>query len=64
MWVSPIPKSTLERNHLIQRMCCDTHNRYKDILIYRHGYELTEYDKLFQKKLYEAKVEVASEKFM
>jgi len=60
MWVSPIPTSYLEKNNLIQRSCSDTHRKYKDVLIYRKDYVLTENDKLFQKKLYESKVEVAS----
>lgn len=60
MWVSPIPKDTLERNHLVQRVCEVPDNQYKDVLIYRQDYPLGERDKLFQKKLYESKIEVAS----
>jgi len=60
MWVSPIPTSYLEKNNLIQRSCSDIHRKYKDVLIYRKDYVLTENDKLFQKKLYESKVEVAA----
>lgn len=63
MWVSPIPDSYLEKNHLIQRSCEAKNNRYKDVLIYRQDYKLGEYDKLFQKKIYESKVEVASAKY-
>ena len=63
MWVSPIPDAILEKNHLIQRGCKSEHNLYKDVLIYRSDYTLSEDDKLFQKKLYEAKVDVASVKY-
>lgn len=63
MWVSPIPDSYLEKNRLVQRACKAENNLYKDVLIYRKEYQLTEDDKLFQKKLYESKVEVASAKY-
>lgn len=63
MWVSPIPESVLEKNGLVQRVCTDQDNRYKDVLIYRQDYKLGEFDKLFQKKIYEAKVDVASAKY-
>lgn len=63
MWVSPIPTSYLEKNNLVQRACKAENNRYRDVLIYRRDYELGDYDKLFQKKIYESKVEVASIKY-
>ena len=63
MWVSPIPNSYLERNGLVQRACKAPDNYYRDVLIYRQDYQLGEYDKLFQKKIYESKVEVASAKY-
>ena len=63
MWVSPIPDSYLEKNHLVQRACKAENNLYKDVLIYRKDYTLGERDKLFQKKLYESKVEVSSAKY-
>ena len=63
MWVSPIPESVLEKNGLVQRVCADQTNRYKDVLIYRQDYKLGEFDKLFQKKIYESKVDVASAKY-
>lgn len=64
MWVSPIPDSYLEKNGLVQRACKAKNNRYRDVLIYRKDYKLGEYDKLFQKKIYESKIEVASVKCM
>lgn len=63
MWVSPIPTSYLEKNNLVQRACKAANNRYRDVLIYRKDYELGEQDKLFEKKIYESKVEVASIKY-
>lgn len=63
MWVSPIPESVLEKNGLVQRVCADQDNRYKDVLIYRQDYKLGNFDKLFQKKIYESKVDVAAAKY-
>lgn len=60
MWVSPIPSTYLEKNNLVQRSCVDMHRKYKDVLIYRQNYEFSETDKLFQKKLYDSKVEVSA----
>lgn len=63
MWVSPIPHKILERNNLVQRVCKVENNLYKDVLIYREGYRITEYDRQFQKKLYESKVDVSTIKY-
>ena len=63
MWVSPITDSYLEKNNLVQRACKNGNNRYKDVLIYRQDYKLGDFDKLFQNKIYESKVEVASAKY-
>lgn len=63
MWVSPIPQNLLEKNQLVQRNCKVDDNLYKDVLIFREDYQITEYDKLFQKKLYESKVDVALNSF-
>lgn len=63
MWVSPIPDLYLEKNNLVQRACKTANNCYKDVLIYRQDYKLGEMDKLFQNKIYESKVEVASAKY-
>lgn len=60
MWVSPIPEKVLKKNHLIQRSCKAEDNLYKDVLIMREDYHINEYDRLFQKKLYESKVDVSS----
>lgn len=62
MWVSPIPQQLLDKNQLIQRSCKTENNLYKDVMIYREDYQFGEYDRLFQKKLYEAKVDVSTMK--
>ncbi len=55
MWVSPIPQDTLDKYNLIQVDCVDNKKVYKDILIYKKGYKLTELDKKFITALCEAK---------
>lgn len=55
MWVSPAGEKLLERYNLIQRPCVDNKKRYKDVLIYRNGYRLTELDKNFITALIECR---------
>ena len=55
MWVSPIPKHLLERYHLVQKKCIDNKKIYKDVLIYKEGYRLTELDRQFITELCESK---------
>lgn len=62
MWVSPLPEQYLQQYQLVQRVCRGSDNFYKDVLIYSKDYQLTEMDILFQKKLYDSKIEVASNK--
>lgn len=59
MWVSPIPKHILEKNDLIQKKCIVDNNTYRDVIIFKQDYHLDEIDRLFQKKIYESKVDVA-----
>lgn len=47
MWVSPAPQKLLDRYGLIQRTCADNKLRYKDVLIYRRDYKLSELDRQF-----------------
>jgi hypothetical protein len=47
MWVSPVPKELLDKYDLVQKKCVDNKKIYKDVLIYRTGYKLTELDKQF-----------------
>ena len=55
MWVSPAPQKILDRYGLVQRSCVDNKKVYKDVLIYRKGYKLTELDKRFITDLIESR---------
>ena len=47
MWVSPIPDELLKKYSLVQKKCIGNTKVYKDVLIYRKGYKLTELDDAF-----------------
>ena len=47
MWVSPLPEKILKRYDLVQIDCPDNRKSYKDVLIHRKDYKLTELDKRF-----------------
>lgn len=51
MWVSPIPAPSLERFGLVQRQCPSNQKVYRDMLIYRKGYRLTDLDRLFMEEV-------------
>lgn len=55
MWVSPVPEDLLKRYGLVQRRCVDNNRAYRDILIYRDDYKLTELDKKFIASLTKSK---------
>ncbi len=55
MWVSPTPKELLNRYNLVLKKCSENKKIYRDVLIYKDGYKLTELDKQFINKLYESK---------
>lgn len=55
MWVSPIPKSLLERYDLVQKECSENRKIYKDLLIYKNGYKLSKLDHQFITELCESK---------
>ncbi len=55
MWVSPAPKSLLERYKLVQKKCGDNKRVYKDLLIYKNGYKLSRLDRQFITALCESK---------
>ena len=55
MWVSPIPKSLLERYDLVQKECSENRKIYKDLLIYKNGYKLSKLDCRFITELCESK---------
>ena len=47
MWVSPNPEENLERYGLIEKKCDITDKTYKDVLIYRKDYRLSDFDNRF-----------------
>lgn len=47
MWVSPIPQQMLDRCNLIQKKCSDNTKFYRDVLIYKKNYKLSDLDRLF-----------------
>ena len=51
MWTSPTPASIINTLPLVQKKCNLENNKYKDVLIYRRGYRLTEQEKLFVQKV-------------
>ena len=55
MWVSPVPEKLLNRYGLVQKPCRDNNRLYKDVLIYRRDYHLTDLDNLFISELCRAK---------
>ncbi len=55
MWVSPAPTSMLKRYNLVQKKCADNKKMYKDVLIYKKGYKLSNLDRKFIDELCESK---------
>ena len=55
MWVSLVPHDILRRYQLVEKTCVDSVKVYKDVLIYRNGYKLSELDKQFITALCDAK---------
>lgn len=55
MWASPIPREYLDRYNLVQIPCKSDQRVYRDILIYRKGYQLTDLDHLFLSEVRKAK---------
>lgn len=47
MWVSPIPDEILDRYGLVLKDCESGEKTYKDVIIYKKGYELSDLDKKF-----------------
>ena len=58
MWVSPVPKKTLERFDLVQRKCDENKRVYKDLLIHRKDYSHSELDNMFIEYVIKSKREV------
>ena len=55
MWVSPVPRELLERYGLVQKVCSENQRVYKDVLIHKKEYTLSELDNLFISELCKAK---------
>ncbi len=55
MWLSPVPQTLLDRYGLIERVCRENQKQYKDVLIYRKDYRLTELDRAFITELCRSK---------
>lgn len=62
MWVSPIPTELLSRYGLVERICPENKKRYKDVMIHRKDYRLTELDDAFIAELCRVKREVFRDK--
>ena len=58
MWVSPVPEKLLNRYGLVQRICEENQRIYKDVIIYRKEYKLSELDKRFFSELSRVKREI------
>ncbi len=56
MWVSPTPDKLINKYGLIQKKCEENKKVYKDLLIYRKGYKLTDIDKIFISELTKSKL--------
>ena len=55
MWISPLPDEMLEQHNLIEKECTFSNKKYKDVLIYRKDYKLSELDKMFVANVHKAK---------
>ena len=60
MWVSPIPPELIEKYHLVQKKCPDNQKKYKDVLIYRKGHNITELENEFITQVCESKRKLES----
>jgi len=60
MWVSPVPETLLERYGIVQKKCAQNKKVYKDVLIYRKGYKLSNLDRLFVNELLNEKTKIFS----
>ena len=56
MWVSPVPKATLDRYGLVQKCCKENKKVYKDVLIYRKDYKLTPLENQFIEELHRSRI--------
>lgn len=55
MWMSPVPSALLDCYHLVEKRCDENKKMYKDLLIYRKDYKLSQLDELFITELCSSK---------
>ena len=55
MWLSPVPQKLKDRYGLVEKNCPDNKKTYRDLLIYRKDYHLSELDRRFITELCRAK---------
>ncbi|XMB72213.1 LysR family transcriptional regulator [Mycoplasmatota bacterium WC30] len=55
LWGSPIPEDMLNKYNLVEKQCSDRQNIYKDVLIFKKNYKLSELDLLFITEITKAK---------
>ena len=55
MWVSPTPQRILDRYNLVLKKCSENNRVYRDLLIYKKGYKLSQLDGVFMTNLVESK---------
>ncbi len=55
MWVSPMPGEMLRKYGLVQKTCADNIKIYKDVLIYKKSYKLSDLDRAFITELCDSK---------
>lgn len=55
MWMSPLPQDLLDRYGLVEKICPENTRVYRDILVYRSNYHLTDLDRQFIATLSEMK---------
>jgi DNA-binding transcriptional LysR family regulator len=58
MWGSPVPKRLLDLYSLVQKTCPENDRKYRDVLIYKKDYTLTNTDKSFIGELMKIKREL------
>ena len=61
MWTSPVPQQFLNEHSLVVRRCSINPKVYKDVLIYRQDYQLTELDKQYLADVAESKKQCGME---
>lgn len=55
MWLSPMPEDMLKAHNLVVKNCSENVRTYRDVLLYRQNYKLSELDKAFITDVCEAK---------